>query len=689
MSESTDNLVLDLKKPIDKSMRSEKYFPIDIRMDVFHIALNRGYDTKFEATPSPQGRNLMSGRLPWALARGHPQYLRYGAAIAAVFITAGIRFLLHPWLLERARFLPFVWPILLVAVWCGRVPALLAVALSLCAGFYLFAPFGFSVGHLVEATVFVLSTGGIIALADSLARSRQAAVESDRRAESRSAEATRAAEELNLLIDGAHGYAIFMLDPQGIITIWNAGAARLLGWAETEVLGRHWSLFYPEDAVSEGMPSMKLSDAIARGQLEAESWIVRKDGSEFLSASTTTALRGSDGILRGFCKIMSDITDRRAAEEKLRSREGLLHSILSTVPDAMIVIDEVGTIISFSAAAQTLFSYSDAEVVGQNVRMLMPSPDRERHDAYLGRYLETGEKRIIGVGRIVFAQRKDGTTFPMELSIGEADTGSERLFTGFIRDLTERRETEERLEALQSELIHVARVSAMGTMASTLAHELNQPIAAIANYVEAVRDQLESPSPDEFEMMREALDYTAKEALRAGDIVRRLRDFVAHGEVGRSIESLPALINEGAVLGLIGVREMGVDVIFDLDPYASPVCVDRIQIQQVVINLIRNACEAMSESTPRRLMISSKADKPGFVRVTVADTGTGISPHISGQLFKAFVSSKSEGMGLGLSICRTIVEANDGQIWMEPRAGGGTEFHFTLTRAGSEGEYGE
>jgi two-component system sensor kinase FixL len=284
----------------------------------------------------------------------------------------------------------------------------------------------------------------------------------------------------------------------------------------------------------------------------------------------------------------------------------------------------------------------------------------------------------------VFGRRKDGTTFPLELSVGEAAGGAQRLFTGFIRDLTERRRNEERLEALQSELIHVSRVSAMGTMASTLAHELNQPITAIANYVEAIRDQLAEPDPEDLPMMREALDDTAKEALRAGGIVRRLRDFVARGEVDKTVEKLPELINEALVLGLIGAHEKGITPYFDIDPYASPVLVDRVQIQQVLINLIRNACEAMVGCPERRLEVSSRLDGPGLVRVTVADTGIGVAPEVVDQLFTAFVTTKAEGMGLGLSICRTIVEANGGRIWMEARKGGGSEFHFTLVRAQTE-----
>lgn len=182
-------------------------------------------------------------------------------------------------------------------------------------------------------------------------------------------------------------------------------------------------------------------------------------------------------------------------------------------------------------------------------------------------------------------------------------------------------------------------------------------------------------------MIRDALDDTAKEALRAGNIVRRLRDFVARGDVEKSIERLPELINEAAALALLGAREKSIEPRFDLDPYASPVLVDKVQIQQVLINLIRNAIEAMNHGPERRLTITSRLDEPGVVRVIVADTGPGVAPEIADQLFTAFVSTKAEGMGLGLSICRTIVEANGGRIWMESPAAGGTEFHFTLTRA--------
>ncbi len=316
----------------------------------------------------------------------------------------------------------------------------------------------------------------------------------------------------------------------------------------------------------------------------------------------------------------------------------------------------------------------------------MPSPDRERHDSYIGRYLSTGERRIIGIGRIVVGQRKDGTTFPMELSIGEAGEKGHRVFTGFIRDLTERDRNELRMKELQAELVHVSRLSAMGTMASTLAHELNQPLTAIANYLETTRDLLVAPDSETVEIIREALDEAAKESLRAGHIVRRLRDFVARGETEKRIEDLPRLIDDACALALVGARERGVRSFFDFDPAATPVLVDRVQIQQVLVNLIRNAVEAMSVVDVRDVTVSTRLRPKGLIQVSVVDTGPGISENVAPQLFEAFASSKADGMGLGLSICRTIIEAHGGRIWSESAPEGGAVFNFTIMRARPEDE---
>ena len=374
----------------------------------------------------------------------------------------------------------------------------------------------------------------------------------------------------------------------------------------------------------------------------------------------------------------------RATRLQSGARQAHLESILATVPDAMIVIDEHGSIQSFSSAAEGLFGYPADEVLGKNIRMMMPSPYRENHDSYLRRYMNTGEKRIIGIGRVVVGERKDGSTFPMELAVGEMKSNDKRFFTGFIRDLTERQKTEARLQELQSELVHIARLTAMGEMASALAHELNQPLSAITNYMKGSRRLLETQADETSAMVREALEKASEQSLRAGQIIRRLRDFVARGEAERRVESIKKLIEEASALALVGAKEHGIRVRFQFDPSVDVVLADRVQIQQVLVNLMRNAIDAMEQSERRELLLSTAPAEDGMVSVNVADTGTGIAPEIASQLFQPFITTKPHGMGVGLSISRTIIEAHGGQIWVEPNPNGGTVFRFTLRRVNKE-----
>jgi two-component system, LuxR family, sensor kinase FixL len=603
----------------------------------------------------------------WALPGSSRGPIGYAAAAAGVAITYACRLAAEPILLGGAPFLFFVLPVAAAVLYAGRGPGLLAGFLSLVAACNFIAPEAWlTPPALLQAGAFVLICAGIGWIDARLNAARRLAQSSRR--------------QLELLLEGASSYAIIMVDPAGMIATWNAGAQRVYGWTAEQILGRSSAILSAHETPDHAAVN-ELAEAEREGRFSGEVWQLRSDRSEFLADLTISPIRGENGELLGYAKVVHDVTDRRANERALQRREEHLQSILATVPDAMIVIDDDGLMISFSTAAERLFGYTQAEVLGKNVSMLMPSPDRERHDEYIARYKATGVPRIIGTGRIVTGLRADGSTFPMKLSVGEAHTADQRLFTGFVQDLTEQRAFEAQLDQLKSELIHVSRLSAMGTMASTLAHELNQPLTAIATYAQAAESMLEDEAaePDK-EMLREVVTDMGSQALRAGGIVRRLREFVARGDLAKTVEDLPKLIEEAGALALVGTREKGISARFSFAPDATPVLVDRVQIQQVLINLTRNAVEAMEGADERVLSISTGLDDESTVRVTVRDTGSGIEPEVRAHLFAAFNSSKPAGMGLGLSICRTIIEAHGGRIQAMDGEAGGTEFRFTLQK---------
>ncbi|QKC99067.1 PAS domain S-box protein [Mesorhizobium sp. NZP2298] len=483
------------------------------------------------------------------------------------------------------------------------------------------------------------------------------------------------------MFDQTPGFMSLLKEPGHVFEFANAAYKRMVG--ERKLIGKSVREAFPD---LEGQGLFELLDRVYE---TGEPYVGRSVKVVYRNVETGAAeerildfvyqpVRAADGQITAIFVQGTDVSDLSFANAALQLREDHLRSILATVPDAMIVIDESANIQSFSTAAEMLFGYKASEVIGQNVKMLMPSPYREEHDTYMQRYLKTGERRIIGLGRTVTGMRKDGSTFPMELAVGEMHPGTGRFFTGFCRDLTERHRTQARMQEQQQELLHMARFTALGEMASTLAHEINQPLTAITNYLKGSRRLLEKSKDENAAMLQDAVEKAAEQALRAGDVIRRLRDFVARGESERQIERLPTLIEDASSLALVGAREADVRVSYDLDPAAELVLTDRIQIEQVLLNLMRNAVEAMQGIPRRELHVVTVARQDGMAEVGVIDTGPGLAPEVSAQLFQPFVTTKKHGMGVGLSICRTIVESHGGRIWAEAMPGGGTAFRFTL-----------
>jgi two-component system sensor kinase FixL len=469
----------------------------------------------------------------------------------------------------------------------------------------------------------------------------------------------------------------------GIVTDWNNAAQLIFGYSANEMIGQPIALLLPSGLEEEEraiLARVRSGEKVDHFETRRR----RKDGTVIDVSVTVSPVWDDQGVLIGASKVARDITAARQARAALLEREAHLQSVLDTVPDAMVVIDTRGVMQSFSATAEKLFGYTAQEAIGRNVSLLMPQPYSGQHDAFLARYMATGEKRIIGVGRLVVGKRSDGSTFPMELAVGEMRSGERRFFTGFVRDLTERQQTQQRLQDLQAELIFMSRFTALGEMASTLAHELNQPLTAATSYLNGARRLLDGGKPEDIPMARGAIESAAEQALRAGQIIKRLREFVARGESDRQVENLRKLIEEASALALVGIKEMGVNVDFTFDAEASFVLADRIQIQQVILNLMRNAIEAMQEVARRDLRIATHLVDDEMVEISVTDTGPGIAPEIAARLFQPFVTTKRQGMGVGLSISRTIVEAHGGRLWVEANHEGGTIFRLTLKNVSRE-----
>jgi two-component system sensor kinase FixL len=484
---------------------------------------------------------------------------------------------------------------------------------------------------------------------------------------------------------------IVIIDAIGNIRLFNTACERLFGYSQSQVTGCNVKMLMPSPY------AVQHDGYLAHYRTTGEKRIIgigrhvegrRADGSIFPMYLSVGEV-ASEGEERLFVGIIRDTTEQQAAERVLREQSERLRSIIETVPDAIIIIDEQGLIESFSPAAERLFGWSSDEVVGRNVSVLMPSPYGERHDAYLNRYRSTGEKRIIGIGRVVVGLRRDASTFPMELAVGEMNLPSGRSFTGFVRDLTERQDTDKRLQELQTELLHVARLSDMGQMASALAHELNQPLAAIINWTQAARrmiaKQTDNPPPKVMEFM----DNAIAQADRAGLIIRRLRDFIERGEIERQGEDIGRVVEEATALALVGAKQSGVRVTFELSQALPAVLTDKVQIQQVIINLVRNAVEAMADSHERKLTIGTKLTDDGMVEVSVADTGPGLPAEVAAKLFQPFVTTKEKGMGLGLSISRSIIDNFGGRLVSRSNPGGGVIFSFTLPPADQDSDDNE
>jgi two-component system sensor kinase FixL len=496
-----------------------------------------------------------------------------------------------------------------------------------------------------------------------------------RSAEAHANRLARAVGELDLLLDSAADCAICMLDPLGRIVHWNEGAALVLGWRGDEAIGHDLSLFSP--ARTPQVARAWLAYARVEGRHDWIGDCERRDGSHFPGQVILTAIGDAEGDHRGFGVVIRNLTIERQIEEAVRLRETQLRFILAAVPDAAILLDDQGIIQLFSPAAEQMFGCDEQVAMGNPASTFL----YDEWQGHVAKFLASPngpDLEMQTVSTRVVARRFDQNSFPAQLTIGTVAAGRRRLFTVFVRDLTEQERTHAMVESLQMEVLHGARLTAMGTMASTLAHELNQPMTAMANYVEGCRRLLARSTSAYDPRIDEGLAAAAKEAVRAGRFISHLREFVARGETMLAVEQANEVIASGLALVSGLVKEARITLKFE-PAEAVEIFADRVQIQQVIINLVRNAVEATRHGDVRRITVALMV-KPDVVQVNVDDCGAGFSPGIAEQLFDSFVGTKEGGLGVGLSICRTIVEAHGGQIWATSMPGSGASFHFTLCR---------
>lgn len=354
-------------------------------------------------------------------------------------------------------------------------------------------------------------------------------------------------------------------------------------------------------------------------------------------------------------------------------------ALLDVAVDAVVIIDHRGNIETFNRAAEDLFGYAAEEVVGANVSLLMPEPDRSRHDGYIERYLASGISHVIGIGREVEARRRDGSTFPVALSVGQIPHADPPRFVGFLHDLTARHQATEERQSMQQRMRRVSHLATLGEMAGAIAHEINQPLTAITNYAVASERLLAAPKPELAEI-RDALRQIAGQALRAGEIIRRIRDLVRTREARREPADINGLVREVSALTQSDARLHGVRLSLDLADGLPPAVVDGIQIQQVLLNLIHNAIEALAGDVEggREVIVQSRRLASGEIELAVVDNGPGVDPSIAQRLFDPFCTTKEQGTGLGLAISRTIAEAHRGRLELRANVPRGACFVLTL-----------
>jgi PAS domain S-box-containing protein len=495
-------------------------------------------------------------------------------------------------------------------------------------------------------------------------------------------ELRRSEDRMRSLVETVKDYAIFGLDPSGRVVSWNVGAEHIKGYDAKEIMGQHFSRFYPPESLLIDLPEMQLRVAASEGRFEEDGWRVRKDGSRFWANMVITALRDRDGDLLGFSKITRDLTERKRAEEALRESEEQLRLAQKASGSGVWDWNPRTGIVSWSEEHSRIFGVEPGQQdrPWKSFLQLVHAEDRARLESEANSALKpSGELEVeYRIGRA-----DDQVRWVVSKGQTHCGDGDEPIrMIGLTQDITERKQLEQALLKTQTELAHLSRVMTMGELTSSIAHEVNQPLAAVVTNGDACLRWIAAEPPN-LNKVRESVASIIQQAARAGEVITRIRALAKKATPQKTALRIDELIFE--VIGLVG-GELAKHHVFletELESGLPVVFGDRVQLQQVILNLIANGIEAMSTVTgrPRDLSIATKTTEGGQILISVRDCGSGLTPELIDHVFEAFFTTKQAGIGLGLSISRTIVETHGGRLWATPNPAHGATFQFTLPLA--------
>jgi PAS domain S-box-containing protein len=493
----------------------------------------------------------------------------------------------------------------------------------------------------------------------------------------RAEEELRASEnELRKIVDSIPGL-VFVTNPNGQMQLPNRQLLQYFGktveelnaWAASDAI-------HPDDlprAIEGHTRSVKSGTPY-----DLELRYRRADGVYRWFQARNLPMRDSHGKIAGWSGLLTDIEDRKRAEDELKRSEARHRVVVETASDAVVSIDESGVIILANPATKRIFGYNPEQLIGKPLTVLMPGAMRKLHETGFKRYLETGARHLNWQGTEMTALRANGEEFPAEVSFGEMTADERKVFTGFIRDISEKKRSQEMLHNTQAELSRMMRVMTLGQLTASIAHEVSQPLSGIITNASTCLRMLKSDPPS-IEGALETAQRTIRDGNRASEVITRLRSLFSK----KQIDVEPLDLNEAAreVIALLSGELQRNNVILkqEFGDHLPAVRGDRVQLQQVILNLLRNASDAMNsiEDRPRQLVLRTEREGE-YVRLSVQDSGVGFTREVADQMFESFYTTKSDGMGVGLSVSRSIIEANHGRLWATANDGPGATFAFSI-----------